>query len=96
MEKAFAAGYDPSLELAKSHLPERSDSNGKTIDGDDGDLRWTEHLRRKEQDTVDHIIHGHEHGHYFMLLGPKVSAHFLNSCLQYLMFFQLRVLVKVQ
>ena len=73
MEKAFAAGYDPSLELAKSHFPDRSESN---VDGDDYDLRWTEHLRRKEQDTVDHIIHGKEFGHYFMLLGPKVSAHF--------------------
>lgn len=30
-------------------------------------------LRRKEQDIIDHIIHGHEPGHYFMLLGPKVS-----------------------
>ena len=76
MEKAFAAGYDPSLELAKSHFPKRSGSNGGTVDGDDYDLRWTELLRRKEQDAVDHIIHGKEHGHYFLLLGPKVSAHF--------------------
>jgi hypothetical protein len=83
MEKAFAAGYDPSLELAKSHFPGRSDSDGKTVDGDfdDYDQRWTERLRRKEQDTVDHIIHGQEHGHYFMLLGPKVSAHFFKSLL---------------
>lgn len=74
MEEAFAAGYDPSLELAKSHFPERSDSNnGGTADHDQ---RWTEQLRRKEQDSVDHIIHGKEHGHYFLLLGPKVSAHF--------------------
>ena len=76
MEKAFAAGYDPSLELAKSHFPERSNSNGETVDDDDTELRWAEHLRRKEQDTVDHIIHGKEYGHYFLLLGPKVSAHF--------------------
>ena len=82
MEKAFAAGYDPSLELAKSHFPERTDSNGETVDGDDHDPCWTEHLRRKEQDTVDHIIHGIEHGHYFMLLGPKVIALFYNSCSQ--------------
>ena len=76
MEKAFAAGYDPSLELAKSHFPERSGSNGEAVDGDDYDVRWTEHLRRKEQDTVDHIIHGKEYGHYFMLLGPKVCSFF--------------------
>ena len=74
MEKAFAAGYDPSLELAKSHFPGRSDSNGGSVDGDFDD--YHHHLRRKEQDTVDHIIHGQEHGHYFLLLGPKVSAHF--------------------
>jgi hypothetical protein len=99
MEKAFAAGYDPSLELAKSHFPARSASDGDTVDDDDYELPWTEHLRRKEQNTVDHIIHGKEHGHYFMLLGPKVSAHFLILCLQYFdiyLFFRLRVLVKVQ
>ena len=76
MEKAFAAGYDPSLELAKSHFSDRSGSNGKAVDSDEYDRHWTEHLRRKEQDAVDHIIHGKEYGHYFLLLGPKVSAHF--------------------
>jgi hypothetical protein len=77
MEKAFAAGYDPSLELAKSHFPKRSDSNGVDDDEDYDLVGWTEHLRRKEQDTVDHIIHGKEHGHYFLLLGPKVRCSFL-------------------
>ena len=97
MEQAFAAGYDPSLELAKSHFPARSGSDGDTADDVDYELPWTEHLRRKEQDTVDHIIHGNEHGHYFMLLGPKVSARFQILRFQYFkFFFQLRVLVKVQ
>ena len=82
MEKAFAAGYDPSLELFKSHFPERSGSNGVIVDGDGHDLPWTELLRRKEQDAVDHIVHGKEYGHYFLLLGPKVSAHFYYSSLQ--------------
>ena len=40
--------------------------------GPDDDEPWTQHMRRKEQDSVDRIIHGHERGHYFMLLGPKV------------------------
>ena len=71
MEKAFAAGYDPALELAKCHIPRRSDSDGEAIHGD-FDYDWTEHLRRKEQDAVDHIIQGQEYGHYFLLLGPKV------------------------
>ena len=33
---------------------------------------WTKHLRRREQDILDTIIHGRESGHYFMLLGAKV------------------------
>jgi hypothetical protein len=76
MEKAFAAGYDPALELAKFHIPRGSNSDGETIYGDfdDHDQPWTEHLRRKEQNAVDQIIHGEEYGHYFLLLGPKVST----------------------
>ena len=31
------------------------------------------HLRRMEQDTLDRIIHGDEIGHYYMILGCKVS-----------------------
>ena len=81
MEKAFAAGYDPSLELAKTHFPQRSNSNGETVDVDEYDLvGWGEHLRRREQDTVDHIVHGKEYGHYYLLLGPKVFCSFL-TCL---------------
>lgn len=40
----------------------------------DEEVPWTENLRRKEQDVIDHIIHGEEPGHYFMLLGPKVRV----------------------
>ena len=85
MEKAFAAGYDPALELTKVHMPTEIDSNGRVIDDTCSDHGpWTEYLRRKEQDAVDRIVHGRELGHYFMLLGPKVSAQFfLSSCLQY-------------
>lgn len=36
--------------------------------------RWTENLRRKEQDLIDRIMHGQEPGHYFVLLGPKVRT----------------------
>jgi len=42
----------------------------------DEDVPWTENLRRKEQDVIDHIVHGEESGHYFMLLGPKVRMSF--------------------
>ncbi|KAH8087821.1 hypothetical protein BXZ70DRAFT_899534 [Cristinia sonorae] len=72
IELAFAAGYDPALELA-SHGKVRG-TEGVDIPDDmewDLDGPWTQHLRRKEQDLVDRIVHGAETGHYYMLLGPK-------------------------
>jgi hypothetical protein len=69
IEQAFQGGYDPALELAvhgKKSLENRNRTDA--IDGID------EHLRRKEQDIVDRIIHGAEVGHYFMILGCKVTA----------------------
>jgi len=38
---------------------------------------WTEHLRRKEQDFLERVIHGAETGHYFMILGCKVPLYLL-------------------
>lgn len=69
IELAFAAGYDPALELA-SHGKQRDPNTPEELDWD-MDGPWTQHLRRKEQDLVDRIVHGAETGHYFMLLGPK-------------------------
>ncbi|KAI0079276.1 hypothetical protein K474DRAFT_1673490 [Panus rudis PR-1116 ss-1] len=69
IELAFAAGYDPALELA-SHGKMRDPSVPEELDWD-MDGPWTQHLRRKEQDIVDRIIHGAETGHYFLILGPK-------------------------
>ncbi|KAF7351153.1 hypothetical protein MSAN_01678000 [Mycena sanguinolenta] len=75
IENAFAAGYDPALELAtyqqKSPEGVREDD---PIDELDGDGPWTQHLRRKEQDWIDEIVQGREPGHYFVLLGPKGSG----------------------
>ncbi|KAH7907003.1 hypothetical protein BJ138DRAFT_1161239 [Hygrophoropsis aurantiaca] len=73
IEQAFAAGYDPALELA-NHSEDNRVRNTKAGDdhGDDGDDGpWTEHLRRNEQDSIDNIIKGKTKGHYFFLLGPK-------------------------
>ena len=64
MEKAFAPGYDPALELATHHIK---------YSEEDVDASWTNRLSRKEQGAIDNIIHGHEAGHYYMLLGPKAS-----------------------
>jgi hypothetical protein len=41
------------------------------------------HLRRKEQDVIDRIIHGDEGGHYFLLFGCKVSLFDLFLCVSY-------------
>ncbi|RXW23201.1 hypothetical protein EST38_g2618 [Candolleomyces aberdarensis] len=68
IELAFEAGYDPALELAQFHTSKKAASEDSEFEGDEP---WTEHLRRKEQDTIDHIIRGEEPGHYFMFLGPK-------------------------
>jgi len=100
MEDAFAAGYDPALELAKVHTPRRSDSDGEAMDDDafDDHGPWTENLRRKEQDAIDHIVHGDESGHYFMLLGPKVICPIFQPILSADIYVssKFRVLAKVQ
>ena len=79
MEDAFAAGYDPALELTKTHIPAKSDLGRDGTFDEHGP--WTEHLRRKEQDHIDLIVHGQKSGHYFMLIGPKVFALFFDSFL---------------
>jgi len=69
---AFQAGYDPALELAKSHTIRPA--TGTDLDEEFGmeDEPWTQSLRRKEQDIIDRVVFGEEAGHYYMLLGPKV------------------------
>ncbi|KAG6920194.1 hypothetical protein DXG01_004963 [Tephrocybe rancida] len=75
IEDAFAAGYDPALELATHQTKRAQDS-----DQDSGELQfdeeapWTANMRRREQDTIDRIVQGQEPGHYFVLLGPKGSG----------------------
>ncbi|KAI1783557.1 hypothetical protein LXA43DRAFT_903328 [Ganoderma leucocontextum] len=75
IEKAFAPGYDPALELAKHAARKPAPSDPQVIEEDglewDLDGPWTQHLRRAEQDLIDRIVHGTEVGHYFVLLGPK-------------------------
>ena len=88
MELAFAAGYDPALELANraaNKLPSPSPTDAtstspglSTTDKSEaeGGMGWweTPPLRRDDQDTLDRIVHGDESGRYFMILGPKVRA----------------------
>lgn len=63
IEKAFAPGYDPALILATHHIKHYPDEASQTS-----------RLSRKEQDAINNIVHGHESGYYYMLLGPKVSV----------------------
>jgi hypothetical protein len=79
MEKAFAAGYDPALELATHSNTQKQTVENKldelTFDDDGTEpLTPSGHLRRREQDWIDRIVHGAEAGHYYVLLGPKVQA----------------------
>lgn len=71
IEEAFAAGYDPALELA-THQTKKAPTEGLGNELNFDEAPWTENLRRKEQDWIDRIVTGQEPGHYFMLLGPKV------------------------
>ena len=77
IEQAFAAGYDPALELAKHSARKPTQPLVEEEDGLEWDLDgpWTQHLRRSEQDLIDRIVQGTEVGHYFVLLGPKVCPH---------------------
>ncbi|KAI0827927.1 hypothetical protein BC628DRAFT_1409461 [Trametes gibbosa] len=74
IEQAFAAGYDPALELAKNAIKRPEDAAPDPTNEElEWDLEgpWTQHLRREEQNLIDRIIQGKEVGHYFILLGPK-------------------------
>lgn len=48
------------------HIADATDEAGAEHD------TWTDHLRRKEQDTVYHIIHGADTGNYHLIFGCKV------------------------
>jgi hypothetical protein len=63
IEQAFEAGYDPALEVAMQAKKRYGEDDHQML-----------HLRRKEQDIVDKIVHGGEVGHYYMLLGSKVRS----------------------
>ena len=85
IEQAFQGGYDPSLELAvhAKHSLEDQHTVDATEDIDVMHDPLTVHLRRKEQDTIDRIIHGDEGGRYFLIFGCKVSLFDLFLCIPY-------------
>jgi len=73
IEQAFQGGYDPALELAVQarHSLENQHTADATEDVDVMHDTLTVHLRRKEQDIIDRIIHGDEGGRYFLIFGCK-------------------------
>ncbi|KAK7045536.1 hypothetical protein VNI00_007368 [Paramarasmius palmivorus] len=68
IELAFAPGYDPAMEVGTNYLKKSQTSSQES---EDPEVPWTEHFRRQEQNTIDSIMKGEEHGHYYVLLGPK-------------------------
>ncbi|KAH7334888.1 hypothetical protein B0J17DRAFT_732658 [Rhizoctonia solani] len=66
IERAFAPGYDPTLELANH--PSRPSGTPK---GFDDSLMEDAHMEREEQKIVDSIMKGDEAGHYYLFMGPK-------------------------
>jgi hypothetical protein len=78
MEDAFNPGYDPALELAihsaKARGRVQQDGQRPDLELEIGDPEpWTQYLRRKEQNVIDLIVKGEESGHYYVLLGAKVT-----------------------
>jgi ABC-type molybdenum transport system ATPase subunit/photorepair protein PhrA len=64
MERAFASGYDPALDLGHNSHQRRKNANGETEEG-------SMHLVREEQKVVDAILRGEESGKYWLLMGSK-------------------------
>lgn len=78
MGDAFSPGYDPALELAGHSVKGRrqvgEDGQRPDLELEIGDPEpWTQYLRRREQDVIDLIVKGEETGHYYVLLGAKVT-----------------------
>lgn len=82
----FAAGYDPSLDFAKSHFTKRSDSKGDSVDGDDYDLHWENTCEEKKKNSIP--LTTTFSGKNVIIISrsssvQKYFTHFLNSSLQY-------------
>ncbi|EUC55538.1 AAA domain protein, putative [Rhizoctonia solani AG-3 Rhs1AP] len=63
IEKAFAPGYDPTLELVNH--PSRSSGM------DDAAFGSSHIMKREEQQRVDSIMAGKDVGRYYLFMGPK-------------------------
>jgi hypothetical protein len=80
MEGAFAAGYDPALEVGKLHHRKHQEHHPGSIfeyemqedDDKDGDEdKIHPRIVRPEQDLVDKIVRGENVGNYWILMGCK-------------------------
>ncbi|KAK7026715.1 hypothetical protein VNI00_015488 [Paramarasmius palmivorus] len=59
------------MEVGTNYL-KRSQTSSQ--ESEDPEVPWTEHFRRQEQNTIGSIMKGEEHGHVYVLLGPKGSG----------------------
>jgi hypothetical protein len=66
MEKAFEPG-DPVLDLAAQGLKERPTDQAHEPPNS-GEEHW---IPRQEQDKIDKIVSGQEHGKYYLIIGEK-------------------------
>ena len=76
MAEAFEAGFDPALQLADhgAQLGGQNDHSTHMAHVD-----WASDIQRDEQQVIDDIIHGVDHGHYILLMGSKVCGHAIVS-----------------
>ncbi|KAG8875956.1 hypothetical protein FRB97_004607 [Tulasnella sp. 331] len=74
---AFEPGADPALILANHGVSNGNLHQNKTenilekSEVSEESLAWVDSVRREEQAVIDSIMHGKEHGHYFLIMGPK-------------------------
>lgn len=69
MEKAFAAGYDPALDVSKDTRSKRRFL--KKTQSEEDEEKTPEHIVRDERALVDRIVGGMEAGRYYLISGPK-------------------------
>ena len=74
MEGAFAAGYDPALEVGKLHHRKHQQHHPGSIfeyEMQEGDEEIHPQIVRQEQEQVNKIVRGENVGNYWILMGCK-------------------------
>ena len=73
MARAFEPGFETALQLINHGSRTRTGNwDPKARSTDLTHVDWASEVPRDEQGAIDAIVHGVDHGHYFLLMGPKV------------------------